>query len=140
MSKPQWDWQQTTNPLRAHLSESDAAIVQQWLCRRHAQLQWSTGCKRKTDHPAISPEPLTLKEWREERGWSMVDLIRATKPFMDPDSVRYIRGCTIESIREIEQGTSDYRHYEVIKCIEQALGIGPGELRVERKYKPRAAA
>ena len=47
------------------------------------------------------------------------------------------RSFSLQTIRAIEDGTSDWRHYKAIQAIEEVLGLQHGELKVLRSYKPR---
>lgn len=128
-----WDWKQRVSPLHATLTTEEADQVQDWLCRRDAQLRWPAGTRRRTDtHPPVVS--YTLTEWRQRRGWSMNDLLNKAMPLR---AKRMRTWMSLETIRRIENGTSDWRHYKAIECIVEALGIRPEQLQIDRKYARR---
>lgn len=134
------------SPLGMGLTEQEASAAQRWICLRYEQLHAPKGVRRRTDPPhpsAVEPVDtrLTLREWRAKLNLTITDLLRLVEQCRvetrtDRRGGRY----TIETIRQIENGTSDYRHYKAIECIEKALGLEPGELRVERRYERKRAA
>jgi hypothetical protein len=119
------------NPLHEALTPAERDQCQDWLARRHLQIRWPIGTRRKTDKaPGVR---FSLGAWRKRLGISQTELVvrmhgKGHGPLVD-----------IDVIRQIETGSIDWNHTRYLHRIADALGISIDSILVNYATGRRVA-
>ena len=116
-----------TKTLHEALTIEERHVVQEWFVRRHDQLRFPTGCRRKTDRTI---DVLTLDQWRQRFNMSQTDLIRRLRDLRVKKSGA---GVSLETIRKFEDGTIASREADLfLPRIAEVFGIESAQIRIPK--------